>query len=152
MQTIFEVVNKCFIWFIYGRIYFFSKLFPIFLVQQSTLFIWAQRQVRSTERYPNLLLALVLKKPHKNKVIFLRPYPPPLELSGHIFLGIFFLELQIKYLFLSGQALTFFAAFLRSLFLLYMMSALMVALMVTLRHHVIEEPRLAGRRLTGPFI
>ena len=46
------------------------------------------------------------------KVLFLvarpvRPYhPPPLELSGHIFLGDFFSELQKKFFFVSGQALT----------------------------------------------
>ena len=36
----------------------------------------------------------------------LRPSPLPLELIGHIFWGIFFLELQKKLFFLSGQALT----------------------------------------------
>ena len=36
----------------------------------------------------------------------LRPYPPPLELSGHTFFSRFFLELQKTVFFLSGQALT----------------------------------------------
>ena len=35
-----------------------------------------------------------------------RPYHPPFGLSGHIFWGEFFLELQKKFFIINGQALT----------------------------------------------
>ena len=43
---------------------------------------------------------LTLGKPQKSCFLVgrLRPYPPPLELSGHIYLGIF-LEFEIKFFF-----------------------------------------------------
>ena len=49
---------------------------------------------------------LNLGEPQKSS-FYLTPYPFPLELIGHIFLGIFFLELQKKLFLLSGQALAF---------------------------------------------
>ena len=69
-----------------------------------------QRRVREGIRRTTCLLG-VNKGRRKKSYFFVGPatkaLPPPIELSGPIFLGILFLELKKKLFFLSGKAKTF---------------------------------------------